>query len=86
MNQLKRVNAIDTSVLLKVKDYGATIVGLTTIAALNVVDNKKPDVSNLVQKANYVAKYKIVSLNILPHLIIINLQMIHLMQRQKIKK
>ena len=40
-----------------------SIVGLTTIAALNVVDNKKPDVSNLVQKANYVAQYKTVSPN-----------------------
>lgn len=70
----------------EIKGKILSIVGLTTIAALNVVDNKKPDVSNLVQKANYVAKYRIVSLNILPHLIIINLQMIYVMQRQKIKK
>ena len=70
----------------EIKGKILSIAGFTAIAAFNVVDNKKPDVSNLVQKANYVAKYKIVSLNILPHLIIINLQMIHLMQRQKIKK
>ena len=70
----------------EIKGKILSIAGCTAIAAFNVVDNKKPDVSNLVQKANYVAKYKIVSLNILPHLIIINLQMIYVMQRQKIKK
>ena len=70
----------------EIKGKILSIAGFTAIAAFNVVDNKKPDVSNLVQKANYVAKYKIVSLNILPHLIIINLQMIYVMQRQKIKK
>ena len=50
-----RINEIKGKIL--------SIVGLTTIAALNVVDNKKPDVSNLVQKANYVAKHTIVSPN-----------------------
>ena len=70
----------------EIKGKILSIAGFTAIAAFNVVDNKKPDVSNIVQKANYVAKYKIVSLNILPHLIIINLQMIYVMQRQKIKK
>ena len=70
----------------EIKGKILSIAGFTAIAAFNVVDNKKPDVSNLVQKANYVAKYRIVSLNILPHLIIINLQMIYVMQRQKIKK
>ena len=70
----------------EIKGKILSIAGFTAIAAFNVVDNKKPDVSNLVQKANYVAKYKIVSLNILPHLIIINLQMIYVIQRQKIKK
>ena len=70
----------------EIKGKILSIAGFTAIAAFNVVDNKKPDVSNLVQKANYVAKYKIVSLNILPHLIVINLQMIYVMQRQKIKK
>ena len=70
----------------EIKGKILSIAGFTAIAAFNVVDNKKPDVSNLVQKANYVAKYKIVSLNILPHLIMINLQMIYVMQRQKIKK
>ena len=47
----------------EIKGKILSIVGLTTIAALNVVDNKKSDVSNLVQKANYVATYKIVSPN-----------------------
>ena len=47
----------------EIKGKILSIVGLTAIAALNVVDNKKADASNLVQKANYVAKYKIVSPN-----------------------
>ena len=42
----------------EIKGKILSIAGFTAIAAFNVVDNKKPDVSNLVQKANYVAKYK----------------------------
>ena len=48
---VKKANAIDTSLLLKIKDYDAkiyeikgkipSIAGLATIAALNAVDNKK---------------------------------------------
>ena len=58
--------------ITEIKGKIPCITCLATTAALNVVDNKIPDASNLVKKTNDDAK-KTLSLNILPHLIIINL-------------
>ena len=53
----------------------------TTVTVLNAVKNEIPNVSDLVKKTDLDKKYQILSLNMLPHLIIINLQIIYLMQR-----
>ena len=63
---VKKVNIIDTRILLTKKNYYAKIneikgeipstVGVATNTALNVVDNKIPDVSNLIKKTDYDAK------------------------------
>ena len=49
------------------------ITGLVTTAAINIVENKITDVSNLVKKTDYDAKISHIVANTLPHLIIINL-------------
>ena len=66
---------------LKIKDEIPRVDGLTTTAAPNAVDNKIPDLSNLVKKQIMMQKYQILSLNILPHLIIIDLRIIYFMER-----
>ena len=81
----------DTSGLVKKTDYNAkiteiegkipSITGLATTAALNAVESKIPNVSNLVKKQIVLQKYQILSLNILPHLIIISLRVKYSMQR-----
>ena len=69
--------------LLKITDYNAkvteienkipSISGLATTSALNAVENKKPDVSNIVKKQIMTQKYQTLNLNILLQLITINL-------------
>ena len=55
--------------------------GLPTTASLTAVENKIPDVSNLVKKTYCDAKYQTLNLNILLRLITRNLLVKHLMQR-----
>ena len=50
------------------------ITGLAQSAALNELKNKIPNVNNLVKKQAMMQKYQMLGLNILPRLIIINLQ------------
>ena len=50
-----------------------SISGLATNAALTAVENKIPNITNLVKKTGYYAKYQILNLDILLQLIIINL-------------
>ena len=73
VNLLKKHIIVVRSMRLKVK-----YLSLPTTAALNAVENKIPNVSGLVDKTDYDAK--ILKVNILPHPIIINLQVIHFMQ------
>ena len=47
---------------------------LVLLAALNNVDNKIPDVNSLVKEKNGMQKYETLNLDILPYLVIINLQ------------
>ena len=54
---------------------------LVLLAALNNVDNKIPDVNSLVKEKNAMQKYETLNLDILPHLVIINLQTPYSMQR-----
>lgn len=54
---------------------------LVLLAALNNVDNKIPDVNSLVKEKNGMQKYETLNLDILPYLVIINLQITYLMQR-----
>ena len=56
---------------IKVEIYGNA--RLATTSALHVIDNKTSDVSNLLKKTDDDANYQILSRNILPHLIIMNL-------------
>ena len=63
---VKKVIAIDTSRLVKKANYGAKmkdiedkmpiITNLVTTVALNNVENKIPEVSSLVKKAEYETK------------------------------
>ena len=46
-----------------------SITGLATAAALNTIENKIPDISNLVKKADYDAKILDIKLNILLQLV-----------------
>ena len=89
---VKYFNSINASGLVKKQDYDAKIneftgeipgfIALaTTVTVLNVVKDEIPNVSDLVKKTDLDKKYQILSLNVLPHLIIINLQIIYLMQR-----
>lgn len=57
-----------------------SIIKLASTAALNVAENKIPNVSGIAKK-NFGAKKKDIDINISPHLIIINSQTIYLMQR-----
>ena len=50
-----------------------SITGLATTAVLNAVENKIPEVNNLVKKQIMIQKYQILNLNILLQLITINL-------------
>ena len=87
----EKVNAIDTSRLNQKSDYDAkineikgeipSITGLATTTALNAIKNEIPDVSDQAKKIDNDAKYQILSLCILPHLIIMNLRIIYLMLR-----
>ena len=54
---------------------------LVLLAALNNVDNKIPDVNSLVKEKNGMQKYETLNPDILPYLVIINLQIAYLMQR-----
>ena len=58
-----------------------SITNLATTAALTNVENKIPNVSDLVKKADYDAKISEIEKNISLLLIIINSQVIQLMQR-----
>ena len=51
----------------------SSISGLATTAALTAVENKIPNVSNLVKKQIMTQKYHTLKINILIQLIIINL-------------
>ena len=85
---IKKVNAIDSSKLAEKRDYDAkigdiavrifNIIGLVAKAALSAVENKTPNVSDLVKKQIMIQKYQKLTKNILLLLIIINLQMIYL--------
>ena len=50
-----------------------SITGLATTAVLTPVENKIPEVNNLVKKQAMIQKYQILNLNILLQLITINL-------------
>ena len=50
-----------------------SITGLATTAVLTAVENKIPEVNNLVKKQVMIQKYQILNLNILLQLITINL-------------
>ena len=50
-----------------------SITGLATTAMLTAVENKIPEVNNLVKKQIMIQKYQILNLNILLQLITINL-------------
>ena len=89
---VKYFNSINASGLVKKQDYDAKINELTgeipgfialatTVTVLNAVKNEIPNVSDLVKKTDLEKKYQILSLNMLPHLIIINSKIIYLMQR-----
>ena len=82
---VKQVNAIYTNGFVKKTDYDSkineikgeipSITGLATTAALNDAKNKTPNLSDLVKKKKIMMqKLKTLRMNILPHLIIINLQ------------
>ena len=57
----------------------SSISGLATTAALTAVENKIPNVSNLVKKQIMTQKYHTLKINILIQLIIINLPKILLL-------
>ena len=77
---LKNKIMMPRSMSLQVKLLGFIALA-TTVTVLNAVKNEIPNVSDLVKKTDLDKKYQILSLNMLPHLIIINLQIIYLMQR-----
>ena len=80
---VKRVNAIDTSEIAKKADYDTNISAikikipsisdLATTAALNDINDKIPDASNLVKKQIMMIQYQILTKSILSHLIMTNL-------------
>ena len=88
---LAKKHLILVDLLIKKTDYNAkvteikgkipSITGLATTAAVNAIKNKIPIISNQVTKNVIMQKYQILSLNILPRLIIINLQTKYIMQR-----
>ena len=67
--------------MTEIEDKISSITGLDTTAALNAVENNIPNISNLVKKTYYGAKYQTLNLNILQHLVIINLRMKYLTKR-----
>ena len=82
---VKQVNAIYTNGFVKKTDYDSkineikgeipSITGLATTAALNDAKNKTPNLSDLVKKKKIMMqKLKTLRMNVLPYLIIINLQ------------
>ena len=58
---------------IKGKISSIPLSATTATTALATIENKIPDISNLVKKADYHAKYQTSNLNILLHPIIINL-------------
>ena len=77
---LKNKIMMPRSTSLQVKLLGFIALA-TTVTVLNAVKNEIPNVSDLIKKTDLDKKYQIFSLNMLPHLIIINLQIIYLLQR-----
>ena len=67
--------------MTEIEDKISSITGLDTTAALNAVENNLPNISNLVKKTYYGEKYQTLNLNILQHLVIINLRMKYLIKR-----
>ena len=81
---IKKVNAIDTSELFFKKKQRCAkpcVTNLVTTVALTSVDNKIPNVSDLVKNADYDAKILEMEKNILLLPMIISSRVIHLMQR-----
>ena len=88
---VKKVNAINTTALVKRTVYDkkineierevTSITELATTAALNAVGNKIPSVSDPFKKQNMMQKYQVLRVNISPHLVVINLWVLNLMQR-----
>ena len=80
---VKRVNAIDTSEIAKKADYHTNISAikikipsisdLATTDALNDINDKIPDASNLVKKQIMMIQYQILTKSISSHLIMTNL-------------
>ena len=66
---------------MRLKKKILRITNLGTTAALTTVENKIPNVSDLVKKADYDAKIWKMVKNILLLLFIISSRLIHLMQR-----
>ena len=74
-------------ITVKIEGKISSINGLATTAALNAVENKIPNIINLVKKKKkkkkkqiMMQKYETLNLNILPHLIITNFRMKYLVQ------
>ena len=65
--------------ITEIDDKTPSITGLANVAALNAVENKIPNVSDLVKKEIKMQKYQKLRLNISPHLIAINLRLKNLM-------
>ena len=64
-----------------IEDKITNISNFAATAAISSIENKMFNVSNIVKYIDYEAKVKEIESNISPHLIIINLQIIYLMQR-----
>ena len=62
------------------------MTNLARIAAFTTVENKKPNFSDLVKKADYDARISEMEKNILVILIIISSRVIHMTQRGNTKK
>ena len=58
-----------------------SLSGLVISAVLSAVENEIPDVNTLVKKADNDAKISEMGNKISPHLILVNLRIIYLMQR-----
>ena len=67
--------------IYEIEDKIPSITGLATTAALTAVENKIPDIINLVKKNKQQIMTQKLNLSILLPLITINLQVKHFMQR-----